>query len=452
MKNKHLFIPLFVFLGACLVSLVYSVIDYKGLNRALAYSSKTLQFNYDGASDGKDPNGNNFNAVAFLTDDVLEAALTKSQITEEVSKVRSYIAMENVVPENIVDEVNSYQKLVGDDSNTRNITTNDYHPVRYRFVVYQDINKKLSKKLSRKGLNDLVGNIVDEYCARFYETYKKSFASEAYNNLLDISGYDYVYQTQIYVTRFNILMDYANKVYQEHDDFVVDGQSFKDVYLRAQQLINSDADRVNRLIVFNALSNDAEKLKDYYTYLKDVLTKDKAKYTDDQTAIEAQIASYVHDNESATVMVANGDTVMTVDSNTAETYNALVAKQIEINNTITRLTTEITECQNALDKLDAASGDAAIKTTVEGLLADLGQDYADLETLFKAMMEAYNKQYVTEAGVITVDKVNYTSDSLFSTSFIVRCIKNAAPIVLATLLGITIYFLVREIRKQKKAA
>ena len=70
MKNKHIFIPLFVFLGAGLVSLIWSVIDFKGVNKQLSYSSETIQFNYDGASDGYDPYGRSFDAINFMTDDV----------------------------------------------------------------------------------------------------------------------------------------------------------------------------------------------------------------------------------------------------------------------------------------------------------------------------------------------------------------------------------------------
>ena len=53
MKNKHIWIPAFVFIGAAVFSLIYSVIDYKAINKVQAYSSETIQFNYDGASDGK---------------------------------------------------------------------------------------------------------------------------------------------------------------------------------------------------------------------------------------------------------------------------------------------------------------------------------------------------------------------------------------------------------------
>ena len=39
MKNKHIFIPLFVFLGAGVVSLIASIIDFTAVNKQLSYSS-----------------------------------------------------------------------------------------------------------------------------------------------------------------------------------------------------------------------------------------------------------------------------------------------------------------------------------------------------------------------------------------------------------------------------
>ena len=107
MKNKHIWIPLFVFIGAGIVSLITSIIDYKVVNPALAYSSQTIQFNYNGASDGLDPDGHSFDPIGFLSDDVIEEALNKSGLTVSVDDVRPYIAMENIVPQNLLKELTS---------------------------------------------------------------------------------------------------------------------------------------------------------------------------------------------------------------------------------------------------------------------------------------------------------------------------------------------------------
>ena len=443
MKNKHLWIPAFVFIGACVVSLIYSIIDFKAINPDLAYSDATIQFNYNGASDGKDPNGNRFDPVGFLTDDVVESALEKSQLTYQVEKIRPYIALENIVPDNIVEEINSYEKVDDTDDTTRTISTSNYYPVRYRFVVYHDLDKKLSKN----ALNAFVNNIVDEYCEKFYQTYKKSFANEAYNELIDISDYDYIHQTQIYSSKFNILMDYAMSIYDDRDDL----KPFKNLFLKAQQFVSSDVNRSKQLISFNALSNDVELVKSYYNYLKNSLINDKNKYEADQLAFTNQVTAYSVATPSTTVTTATGGMVVTIDSNTVETYNALVAKQVEAQNKVAAITKQIQECDDALTKLNSATGDEDIKTVVDELLVQIGKDYDEVEKEFLALVETYNEKYV-EKDTIDANKSNYVSNSLFSGSFVKRAIKVSLPIMLTVVLGIVFYFLGREVKKEKNKA
>ena len=137
MKNKHLWIPLFVFLGAGVISLIASIVDFNGVNPQLSYSSEMIQLNYNGASDGLDPNGDSFDAVNFMTDDVIESALAASNLSGEkyeLERVKQYIAIENVVPKNIVKEINSYDSVLTGGATTK-ISTKDYHPVRYRFIL-----------------------------------------------------------------------------------------------------------------------------------------------------------------------------------------------------------------------------------------------------------------------------------------------------------------------------
>ena len=454
MKNKHIFIPLFVFLGAGLVSLIVSIIDYKAVNPALAYSSETIQFNYDGASDGVDPDGNAFNPVSFLTDDVIEAALNKSGISKSVGEVRPYIAMENVVPKNLLEELNSYEKLLGgeEEDSVRNVSSKDYHPVRYSIVVYQDLDKGLSED----DLNAFVNNVVDEYCNSFYQTYKKSFKQDTYNELFNIDDYDYIYQSQIYVARLQVLMDYASSIYNEHPDYTVNGKSFNDLVLMAEQLINTDSSKIDNIIILNALSKDVDRLKDYYTYLLQNLNYDKVKYTADYDAITTQLIGDPADPNddyliNPTVYVGTGEDVIKVEDDTASTYNALLNRQIELAKQLTAIDKKIADYQDILDKLNAAIADGDAETTVQRLITKLGKDYQDLDALFNVMVEAYNNEYVL-GKTVTRSEVKYKSASIFSGSFIVHTVKVGAPIMLTTMLGIAIFYLVRTIRKEKKAA
>ena len=439
MKNKHIFIPLFVFIGACVVSLAYSIIDYKAINKAPSYSYQTVQFNFDGASDGKDPNGTPFNAVSFLTDDILEEAIATSGLSYEVKDVRNNIMVANVVPGNIVDEINSYASVT-DKSNTQEITTNDYHPTKYRFTLNQDLDKKLSKDK----LNGLLNNIVDTYCDKFYATYKKSFDSSVYTELFTMNDYDYIFQSQMYSNQIDILKEYARSLYNEHTDFQVDERTFNDIYLAGNQIANSYVNRINNLITLKALSTDLPRLKNYYLYKIDMLNFDKTKYTTDLTTVSAQVTAYEKDS---TIYVGTGENIVKIESNSADTYDSLLARQIELSNKIASIDTEIADCQAILDDIDHATATQEDFDLVESYLERLGTSFSALQGKFVEFIDKYNETYLKDSTSKTT--VQYQSSSLFSGNFVKRTIKDSVAIILATLLGISVFYLVREIKTNK---
>lgn len=440
MKNKHLWIPLFIFLGAGVVSLVASIIDFKGVNKVQSYSSQTIQFNYEGASDGKDPRGNPFNAIDFLSDEIIEKSLEQSGLDYDVEKVKAYLTINNVVPTSIVKEINSYNSLT-DISDSATVNAKDYHPVRYRFCLYSDIG------LSESKTKDFLKNIVDTYCAEFLKVYAKTFDQETYGTVYNVDDYDYIYQTQVFTNKINILMDYTKSVYNEHPRFTTENGTFDDLANKCKSLIDTDVFRIRNLITLNALSKDLPRLENYYTYKIQRLTYDKVQYQSDLTNVNAQIASFTKDT---TFYIGNGETMVKVESNSSATYDELLASQINLSSAIASINAEIAEYTTILDDIHSATGTEEEYALVRAYLQDLGEDYQEVEDLFVTLLQAYNQKYVS-TRLFSRSVVNYTSGSLFSSAFIVRCIKIAAPIMLATMLGIAIYYLSREIRKGKKA-
>ena len=442
MKNKkYIFIPLFIFIGACVIALATSFISYKADNSNKAYSYQVIQLDYDGASDGVDPNGNSFNPVLFLTDGVILEGLKRSGLDSkyEVSEVRKQLVMSNVVPKGIVDEINSYTKLL--DGNGK-VSSSDYHPVRYSFALYHDLDKKLSSK----ELNELLKNIVDSYCEAFYSTYAKVYDTTAYNNIYAMENYDYVYQVEVFTNKMNILANLSRTIYAIHEDFAVDTKSFYDIAYKCDKIISNDVAKINTIIILNALSKDIDRLKDYYNYKIEMLNYDKTKYTADLASVTTQVNNYEKDS---TVYVGSGENVIKVESNSSATYNALLTKQISLANQIASINASISEYQSILTDINNGVATDADYTLVQNLISKLESDYTALEEDFNKMLDAYNEKYVSNK-IITVNDVNYVSTKLISTSFIVRCIKVGAPIVLATMLGICIYYLVRSSKKREE--
>lgn len=444
MKNKkYIFIPLILLICAGVIGLVWSFIDFKVINKSLSYSYEIIQFNYDGASDGKDPNGKPFNPIDLLDDDVIKEGLTTSNLDYDVEQVKEFILMENVVPKGIVKEINSYESVTSKNTNTRNITTNDYHPIRYRFVLYHDLDKKLSKD----NLNNLLQNIVKAYGNKFYKTYERSYDLSNYSDIYNIDNYDYIYQVDSFTNKINILSSSASTLYNEHIDFNVNGKSFNDVVLKCNQLVNNDVARIKNIIILNALSIDIDRLTDYYNYKIETLNYDKTKYQADLVAINNQLSSYEKDS---TVYVSTGDGMIKVESGSSVTYDALLTKQISAANTIAEINTEISEYQSILDDINNATiGTDADYQLVRNYITKLSNDYNTLESSYKEMIEKYNDKYI-RTGTIYSTNVKYQSSSILSSTFIMRCIKICAPIVLITLLGCCIYWLDRVVRKEKE--
>lgn len=440
MKNKHIFIPLFVFLGAGLISLTASIIDFKGVNKQLSYSSAAIQLNYDGASDGLDPNGRKFDAVSFLSDDVIASALQKSELTGEkyqVENVKQYIAIENVVPKNIVKEIDSYESILS-GRGTSTITSSDYHPVRYRFVVYQDLGVSKSK------LNTLAKYLVDEYRDKFYLTFLNRLDNEELDELLEFDNYDYRYQTELLSRKINLVKNYSNELYTRHDDFDADGVSFKDLVVNANQILEN-IETIDNIINLRSISKNPQTIKDYYNYRIEILSKEKDRYTTDLNNVSAQLSGYEKDKTS---YVGNGETIVEISNNSAETYDALMAKQLELNNKVATVNEEITRLTDLRDRVDTVT-----QSEIDNVVARINSvksKYEQLQNDFQDLTLKYNQKYLN-ASAVTKTKVSYNSNSLFSSTFIVRTIKIAAPIMIATMLGIAIYYLVRVIRKEKEA-
>ena len=445
MKNnkKPLLISLFILIGAGIIGIIWSVIDFKAINKEKSYAYETIQFDYDGASDGLDPNGNRFNPINFLTDEVITNALNAVNMNYEVESVRQNIVMENVVPKGIVEEIDSYTSIIEKEDDSNDFTSNDYHPVRYKFVLYSDLDKKLSKT----DLSKLLKAIVDSYCDSFYKIYQKDFDSTGFDTIYSMDSYDYIYQVQVLTNKLSVLSSSANTIYHEHDDFSVDGKTFNDITLKCNQLSSSDASRTRSIIILYALSKDIERLKDYYNYKIEMLNYDKVKYQSDLDNITAQVNNYAKDS---TVYVSSGENIVKVESNSAVTYNNLLANQISLANRIASINTEISDYQSILDDINnAAVGTESDYTLVKNYMTKLSNDYDALEEEFNGLVDKYNKKYVLN-GVISKTSVKYHSNSIISTAFIVRCVKICAPIGLVTLLGISIYLLVVESKKKKE--
>ena len=255
--------------------------------------------------------------------------------------------------------------------------------------------------------------------------------------------FDYTYQTKILMNKVNVIVNYANDLFNKRNSFVSPSlnKNFDQISSDGLDILGV-IDNADKIISYRAISKDPETLKDYFDYEIKVLEYEQVKYNADLQNVKDQIGNYHKDD---TTYIGSGETVITVTTNSGETYDALLARKIEIENKLADIGTQITNYQDLKVRVDAVT--ANDRQNIETRISDIKKKYTVLETEFSKMLEEYNEEYMGE-NVVTYSDVTYQSSSLFSSAFISRAIKIAAPIMLSTMLGIAIYYLVREAKKQ----
>ena len=110
------------------------------------YASARLQFSFNGAGDGKAPNGYPFNVNGIFSDEVIKDALDVAGLTDTytIEQIRDNLTITGVYPENIVKQMTAYTSLLDKNADQQAAMT-DYHATLYSVVLYHDFDTKISK-------------------------------------------------------------------------------------------------------------------------------------------------------------------------------------------------------------------------------------------------------------------------------------------------------------------
>ncbi len=435
-----------ILLIVCVIGLVSGLLQYLVFNPSRSYTSASYEFLYDGASKGLDPNGEVFDPIDFVTEDVISESLSNLgyESKYEAKDILTNLSVKAYVPKGILKQITSYDSLVDTEGATTEILSNSYHATRYSFILYNDFDKKLSKDK----VNELLEEIIKNYTNAFYECYKNNYDLTNYGEALpDIDdAADYIYQVQSLSTKFSLLSKYANELYNRHNEFSYNNLSFRDISLKCSSIVSNDVAKINYSINLNALSKDLNRLKDYYNYKILDLNYYKVKYESDLASLTSIVNSYKKDS---TIYISSGDSVIKVDSNSASTYDALLQRKLSLSASIENIKTRINDYTNRLADIEVSTTSTDEYTLLENNISKLSTNYNNLEQSFKELLEEYNKQYVLN-GTVKYSKAGFSSNSIISGSFIVTCIKSTAPLVLVTLLAMSCVCFVRNVKKNKE--
>lgn len=445
-KKHWLKITLLVLAVCAVAGLVLSVILFNQ-NPGRTYASASLQFSFNGAGEGKAPNGYPFDVNGIFTEEVLTNALEASGLagTYTTDQIKDNLTITGIYPDNIVKQMTAYTSLL-DANAEQQATMADYHATQYSVVLYHDFDPKISGDT----LKTLLSNILDAYRAYFIKTCALSL--EKTDPIPELPEYDYTQQLQAISEAADQQSRFAREMADQAPDFRKDRKGFDDIIVSYDNL-KSDIERLNSSITLNTVSKDRDRLQQQYEMEIRTLNRELESTQEEITRIEGLIASY---DKDGIVYVSTSGSLQKVSSNASDTYDKLVERRKELTDSIATINADIAKYQALLNdmtsnkttaKLTETAGQATemteeeVSTSVDLTEAELKQltetTEKQIETLttkkarvtsdFKAMLDAYAKQEINEHTLLA-STPKYRAPSMLSGAFIVKVIKTAGPI------------------------
>ena len=424
------------------------------------YASASLLFSFEGAAEGKAPNGYSFDVSGLASDEVLEKALEASELTGTYTaeQLRENLSVTGVYPERIAEQMTKYVSLLDANADSQAAVT-DYHATQYSVTLYNDFDRNIS---SGK-LTGLLDNILTAYRGYFAKTYTASL--EKKDPIDNLSEYDYAQQLEAVLETVKQQGRFAAEMQELAPDFQMNGKSFGDIAVRYQSL-ESDINRLDATITLNAVSKDQDRLKKRYEMEIRSQGFQLESLKEELKLIEEQVNSF--DKDGIIYVSANG-ILSKVGDESSNTYDKLVEKRKSVSDKIAEINATITLYQARLDDMTGAASEKsedesedvtavemlskselkALTETVETRIQDLTAKKNTVAADFAAMLEAYSTREINEKSV-SVSGLKYKAPSLISGEFIVKAIKTAGPICALGFM-VCMVLLILSRRKEYKA-
>lgn len=464
-KKTHWFRNTLIVLVICgIIGVVWAAVNFTA-HPERTYASASLQFSFNGAGEGKGPNGYTFSVNGIYADEVISKALESSALesTYTVEQIRDNLAVTAAYPENIVKQMTAYNSLLDANAEQQAALT-DYHPTIFSVRLYNDFDPNIPSGQ----LTGLLNHLLEAYRAYFAKYNSASLAQT--DPIPELSEYDYAQQLTAISEASAQQQRYAKEMADKAPDFRQDRKNFDDI-LVSYEALDSDIGRLNATVALNALSKDRERLQKQYEMEIRTLNRSLEGEQEELKQIEKLVSTYDKDD---ILYVSTSSAVQKVGSNSSATYDKLVTRKKELTDDIAADQASIAKyealladmvasdekaeeesAQEAADsKADPEETTAETKTTeadtepAEDAAATTELTAEELEALgnlterqlktlqgkkdavttqFISMLDAYTAQEVNEQTV-SVSSLSYKTPSLLSGAFVIQAIKTAGPL------------------------
>ena len=469
MKKTHWFRNTLITLVACgIIGLVIALILFNA-NPGRTGVSSSIEFAFDGAAEGKAPNGYRFDLGGLTSDEVLSAALTNAGLDGKytVDQIKANILIAGVYPEDIVNQMTKYESLLTGDAGKVNAV--DYHATMYNVTLYNDFDKSIA----RGDLENLLANIMSEFRTRFEQAYAVILKDDGL--LENLSDYDYPQQLELLQTSLNRYAAFAEQMANEHADFLISGEGFADIASKYDTLRTGDLQRLSGQVTMNALSKDQDRIVAQYENEIKVLQIRLGELMQEASETEALIKQYTKDD---IIYVSTTGALQQVSGNSTQTYDTLISRRRAIDENVAQLNKEISELQLKLSDIKGKtqtaataatteSGEESEGTTTEAIVVSAEEKEKQKELLeknltsvvtklnkitedFSAFLKAYSEREMNDSTV-AVGKVKYNAPKILSGAFAVQAVKCAGPICVLGFIACMVCLIVSRVKEEKRA-
>ena len=425
------------------------------------FASASIQFAFEEAGDGLAPNRQAFHPEELAADEILDAAIAEAGLGDIVTaeQVRGCLIVRGEYPENLVEQVMSYDSLL-DFSANRELSISEYHPTVYQVKLVNDFVPQLNQTQLMALLDAIISNYQTWFTGRY------SYVVDAGPQAEDLETYDY--QQQLTILSDSVLQQaaFAEELNQLLAGFEWNEMGFGDISLRLSALSGSEVPRVKSKVVMNALSKNAERLLIQYRYQIEYLNRQLTIQNKRISRLDVLIADY--DKNGSIYLSTSGGALTKIDSNATDTYNQMIDSRREAVSLVAKLQSRKNDYQLRiadLEKAATASGEPSendegtglrtVKESNENMSEALQPDQEILRLIekrdailedFRTLLNAYNAQEISDQ-TITVFGRRYEAPSLLSTAFAKKALMTAGPLCAVGFI-ISLALLIRSRRRE----
>ena len=322
---------LIILCSAIVVGLILSVVLFYKRAGANTVSS-TIELTFEGAAEGKAPDGYAFSIDDLTSDEIINAALERCGLAGKFTpdQVRKALVISGGYPQDIIGQTMSYDSLLNLTA-SRTLTVDRFHPTLFSVTLYDRFDTKLSKAQ----LTKLLESMLEVYKEHFVMVYGQgTMGKELATGFFTFAEYDYPQQLSIMQLLLNTISDYAAEMYEREPAFRYNGDSFNDIVTRIASIRESDLNRLNATMSLNALTKDPDRLLTQYQFEMRELENQLLRREQQLKKLDELIASY---EKSEIIYISTEQSLTKIDGDSSKTYDALVdlRKELTTDNTLT---------------------------------------------------------------------------------------------------------------------